>query len=595
MKNLYPTTAAIYARVSSEQQAEAATIDSQVAALEERVAHDALTLETELRFLDDGYSGATLVRPAMERLRDVAATGAIDRLYVHSPDRLSRNYAYQVVLLDEFQRLGVEVVFLNHPLGQTPEENLLLQVQGMVAEYERAKILERSRRGKLHAARQGKVSVFGQAPYGYRYVSREEGGGEAQYEIAWEEARVVQQMFQWVGVEGASISEVCRRLDAQRVPTRRGKPFWDRTTVWHILKNPAYRGTAVFNKMRHGPAKPRLRPYRGCAEQPRRRRSVVPVPEEERISVAVPAIVEDALFAAVAERLEENRRRSRAARRGAKYLLQGLIVCARCGYAYHSRAARAGAPGKQRRYAYYCCPGREGYRFGGAPVCGNKPVRADRLEEAVWQDVCSLLRDPQRIEREHQRRLAGDAQRASGHQPFAEQMQKLKRSMARVVDAYQEGLLEKSEFEPRIRRLRDRLAQVEGEARKQAEREAGRAELRLVIEHLQGFADRIQEGLQQADWSTQREILRALVKRIEVDEAQVRVIYRINPFPFDQAPDGGVLRDCSWRHPNSVDQKTGGRVARPERSDGRGAGRPRPSLRSGTCHPAVARRRPLRR
>lgn len=199
MKTIHLTTAAIYARVSSEQQAKAATIASQVAALEERVAQDGLTLETELRFLDDGYSGATLVRPALERLRDVAATGAIDRLYVHSPDRLARNYAYQVLLLDEFQRLGMEVAFLNHALGQKPEDTLLLQVQGMVAEYERAKILERSRRGKLHAARQGKVSVFGQSPYGYRYVRREEDGEETRYEIELEEARVVRQMFQWVG------------------------------------------------------------------------------------------------------------------------------------------------------------------------------------------------------------------------------------------------------------------------------------------------------------------------------------------------------------------------------------------------------------
>ncbi len=110
----------------------------------------------------------TLIRPALERLRDLAAIGAIDRLYVHSPDRLARKYAYQVLLLDEFQRCGVEVVFLNHPLGKTPGEDLLLQVQGMVAEFERAKILERSRRGKLHAARQGSVNVLSGAPYGSR-------------------------------------------------------------------------------------------------------------------------------------------------------------------------------------------------------------------------------------------------------------------------------------------------------------------------------------------------------------------------------------------------------------------------------------------
>ena len=221
MKNSHSLIAAIYARVSSEQQAEAATIASQVAALEERVANDGLTLEPQTRFLDEGYSGATLIRPALERLRDMAATGAIDRLYVHSPDRLARKYAYQVLLLDEFSRCGVEVVFLNHRLGETPEENLLLQVQGMVAEYERAKILERSRRGKLHAARQGSVKVLSGAPYGYRYISGREGDGEARYEILLEEARVIRQMFEWVGRDGLSIREVCRRWKSRAFPRRR--------------------------------------------------------------------------------------------------------------------------------------------------------------------------------------------------------------------------------------------------------------------------------------------------------------------------------------------------------------------------------------
>ena len=129
--------AAIYARVSSEQQADAHTIASQLAALRERVAADGLTLLNDVSFIDEGYSGATLIRPALERLRDAVAAGDIDRLYVHSPDRLARKYAYQALLLDEFQRVGVEVVFLNRPLGQSPEDDLLLQVQGMVAEYER--------------------------------------------------------------------------------------------------------------------------------------------------------------------------------------------------------------------------------------------------------------------------------------------------------------------------------------------------------------------------------------------------------------------------------------------------------------------------
>src|SRR4051812_31835936 len=217
-----PVCVAIYARVSSEQQATSNTIDSQIAALEARLTQDGLCLTPEGRFTDEGYSGATLVRPALERLRDAVAAGNLDRLYVHSPDRLARRYAYQVLLMDEFHRAGVEIVFLNRPIGLSPEDDLLLQVQGMVAEYERAKILERSRRGKRHAARQGAVSVLSGAPYGYRYVGKRDNG-VARYEILEDEARIVRRIFAWIGRERISIGEVCRRLQQEGIRTRSGK------------------------------------------------------------------------------------------------------------------------------------------------------------------------------------------------------------------------------------------------------------------------------------------------------------------------------------------------------------------------------------
>jgi len=201
--------AAFYARVSSEQQAAAHTIESQISALSERARSDGTPVPPERQFVDDGYSGATLIRPALDRLRDLATVGAIDRIYVHSPDRLARNYAYQVLLLDEWRRRGVELIFLNRPLGQSPEDDLLLQVQGIVAEYERAKIMERSRRGKKHAAQSGSLNVMSNAPFGYRYVSVREGGGQARFEPVAEQARIVQQIFSWIGRDRCSLAEVC--------------------------------------------------------------------------------------------------------------------------------------------------------------------------------------------------------------------------------------------------------------------------------------------------------------------------------------------------------------------------------------------------
>lgn len=239
---------AIYARVSSDQQAQEQTIASQVAALRERITHDGHTLDEELCFIDDGVNGSTLMRPALERLRDIAYVSGFQKLYVHSPDRLARRYAYQVLLVDELTKHGVEIEFLNRSIGVSPEEDLLLQMQGMFAEYERAKIMERSRRGKRHGAARGRVNVLSGAPCGYRYISKRDGGGEASYEIIEEQAPIVKQIFEWVGRDRISIGEVSRRLKQQGALSARGKSWWDRTSVWAMLKNPAYMGSAAFGK-----------------------------------------------------------------------------------------------------------------------------------------------------------------------------------------------------------------------------------------------------------------------------------------------------------------------------------------------------------
>jgi site-specific DNA recombinase len=292
--------AAFYARVSSEQQATAHTIESQIAALSERAQSDGTPVPSERQFVDDGYSGATLIRPALDRLRDLATVGAVDRIYVHSPDRLARNYAYQVLLLDEWRRRGVELVFLNRPLGQSPEDDLLLQVQGIVAEYERAKIMERSRRGKKHAAQSGSLNVMSNAPFGYSYVSVREGGGHARFEPVAEQARIVQQIFFWIGRDRCSLAEVCRRLQRAGELTATGKRIWSRQAVWHILRNPAYQGRAAYGKTHMMPRgkKVRLRAARGRPTEPRRSNAPVAADPKDWVFVQVPALVDVALFRA---------------------------------------------------------------------------------------------------------------------------------------------------------------------------------------------------------------------------------------------------------------------------------------------------------
>ena len=536
-------TPALYARVSSDQQAKDQTIASQVEALRQRVRQDGLALDEAMCFLDEGCSGSTLVRPALERLRDQAAAGAIDRLYVHSPDRLARKYAYQVLLLDELKRCGVEVVFLNRPIGGSPEEDLLLQVQGMVAEYERAKILERSRRGKLHAARRGSANVLSGAPYGYRYISRRESGGEASYQVVEGEAAVVRQVFRWVGEERCSIGEVCRRLRQAGIPSPTGKASWDRSVVWGLLRNPAYQGAAAFGKTRTGERRARLRPLRGQPEHSRRSYSVARTSPEEQVRIAVPALVEPALFAAVAEQLEENKRRQRQSRRGARYLLQGLVVCPQCGHAFYGKpVSRSSAKGKTR-YAYYRCIGTDAYRFGGERICQSRQVRTDVLEAAVWDDVRALLADPSRIQEEYERRQSGKGRDAKPTEQLQAQVAKAKRGVARLIDAYEEGLLESGEFEPRIRRAKERLGKLEVEAAAVAAEQAEGQQIQEVLGQVQEFGRRVAEGLAEAPWETRREIIRALVKRVEIDTDEVRVVYKVPPHPFVESPGGGRLQD----------------------------------------------------
>jgi site-specific DNA recombinase len=303
----------------------------------------------------------------MDRLRDLAAVGGADRIYVHSPDRLARNYAYQVLLIDEWRRAGVEIVFLNRSLGQSPEDDLLLQVQGIVSEYERAKIMERSRRGKKHAAQRGSLNMS-HAPYGYRYITVHDGQGQARFEPIPEQADVIKDIFTWVGRERCTLGEVCRRLQGAGELTATGKRIWSRQTVWHILQNPAYQGTAAYGKTHMMPRtrKSRPRPSRGRPAEPRRSDSAIAVDQQEWVFMPAPAIIDKAIFNAAQEQLRENRSRARLGPRRPGHLLQGLTCCAVCGYAFYGKTTRQRGRGhRMRNFRYYRCSGTDAYRFGG--------------------------------------------------------------------------------------------------------------------------------------------------------------------------------------------------------------------------------------
>jgi site-specific DNA recombinase len=523
--------AAFYARVSSEQQAASHTIESQIAALSERANADGSPVPADRQFVDNGFSGATLVRPALDHLRDLVSVGGIDRIYVHSPDRLARNYAYQVLLIDEWQRAGIELVFLNRSLGRSPEDDLLLQVQGVVAEYERAKIMERSRRGKKHAAQRGSLNVMSNAPYGYRYVAARDGGGQAKFELIAEQVDVVRDIFNWIGRERCTLGEVCRRLQSAGKLTATGKRGWSRQTVWHILQNPVYQGTAAYGKTHMMPRtrKSRPRPPRGRSAEPRRSKSAIAVDQKEWVFLAAPAIIDKSLFTAAQEQLRENRTRARLGLRRPGNLLQGLTCCALCGYAFYGKTTRQRGSGhRMKDFRYYRCSGTDPYRFGGERICSNSQIQAEKIEAAVWEYVCGVVKNPGKLEET----LGGEGSVQHKALPkdvdaLRTQRQKLQHGIERLIDTLAEGVIDKEQFTSRMGRAKARLADLDEKIAVQASDEDRRVRIQVAKSRLMALSGHLESQLKNANWTTKREIIRAVVQRIEIGLANFAIVLRL--------------------------------------------------------------------
>jgi DNA invertase Pin-like site-specific DNA recombinase len=535
-------TAAIYARVSSTRQRQEQTIQSQTAALLVHAEQQGLDVPPEWVFEDEGYSGATLVRPALERLRDLVCQVPVEVVLCHAPDRLARRYAYQALLIEELARAGTEVRFLNGPVGDRPEDALLVQFQGMIAEYEKAQIIERTRRGKAHRARAGVVNVLSGAPYGYRYV-RKSDHAEARYEVCEPEASVVRELFGRYVKEHASIADLARWLTKQQIPTRTGKARWDRSTVWGMLRNPAYAGRAAFAKTMRTQQRARLtRPARLAGRSSSRNPLILDRPAEDWVQIAVPQIVSEETFQLAARRLADNQR---FAARNTKVpsLLQGLAACQACGYAYYRTSTRTAT----RRLYYYRCLGSDDYRYPGGRRCANLPVRADYLDQVIWDHVTALLADPALIRAELDRRL-GELQAANPTTATKARLQREQTrtatAISRLVEAYQEQLLSLAELRERMPALRVK------EQTLRAQLDALEAELvdqetyLKLAETLEGFLARLRGKTDTASVPERQRVLRLLVKEVLIGPERVVIRHRI-PVTNPEPTPGYLLRGRS--------------------------------------------------
>ncbi len=295
------TRVALYCRVSTDLQEKEHTIQSQLEALRKYALDKGYKIVAE--YLDEGYSGATLERPGLDRLRDTLHSGEFDVVLFHSPDRLARKAVYQGIVLEELEKAGLKPEFLNYPVDDTPESKMLLGMQGLFAEYERAKIMERTRRGKMHRAREGAL-VGGHAPYGYRWIKRSENG-RARLEIAEYQATVARRMYRLLVEDRLSTWAIARKLTQEDIPTSKGATQWQPMAVSRILTNPAYKGSYRYRPSEH-----------------------------EEISIPVPPVVDEATWQMAQAQLVENALQSRRNNKRHHYLLRGLICCPRCGGSY---------------------------------------------------------------------------------------------------------------------------------------------------------------------------------------------------------------------------------------------------------------------
>jgi len=514
----------LYARVSTEAQEARGTIGSQLEVLRTRAAEDGHDIVGE--FLDDGYSGTRLDRPGLDALRDGAEASLFEAVLCLTPDRLARTYAYQFLVLEELGRHGVKVLFSDAPpLNDDPQARLLVQMQGVISEYERAKMVERYRRGKLYRARAGEA-IFWKVPYGYRRVARN-SEGPAHHVVYEPEAAVVRRIFDDYVAGGHSIRQIVWRLHDEGIPSPTCNPVWGHSTLSRLLRNQAYVGTVFYNRTEAISTSANGR-------QTSRQR---PRSKEEWIPIRVPAIVTDAVFEAAQRVPRDNSKFSPRRSEPGAWLLRGLVVCGSCGVGCNCQKMR-GRNGAFHRYYY--CRNHDALRARGFERrCPERNIRADELDSFVFDQVQSALLRPDIL-------LAGEAAIA-GRAPapdddlLALQVGRLDRKLQhiaderrRLMDVYQAGLLDIGGLQQRAKDVDSRRSQLESQrenliAERQSLARDNRLKRRIVA-----FAERVRESLDGLEFEQRQRLLRLIVEEVRVQGWQVEIRLRI---PLDKGPD----------------------------------------------------------
>ena len=538
---------AIYARVSSEHQKEERTVKSQTSSLITYAKENNYTVPEDWVFEDEGYSGSNLQRPGLERIRDLAAERLIESILVYSPDRLSRKYAYQVLLTEELAKQGVEIVYLKSLKGDTPEERLMLQFQGMIAEYERAQIIERTRRGKRFKAKSGSVNVLSGAPYGYDYIKKTDHS-DAHYAINDVEAETVQSVYRLYIEEWKSIGEITRFLTQKKILTKKGKTHWDRSTVWAMLRNPAYKGMAAFGKTKKAERQRITKPFRDRGGYSPRNNCNIETSRDDWISVPVPPLITIETHELAQQRLLENKEKSK---RNTKEptLLQGMLVCQECGYSYYRTSTKT----SKRKLYYYRCLGSDDYRYIGGRKCNSRPIRQDYIDELIWKEVITLITDKDLIQSEIKRRSEAAKQSSAQDKKrvmLESEFNKVNKSIDRLLTAYQAELITIDELRLRVSNLRKRQVSLKTELESQNIKLEENNQLIESKSSVEGFLQLLEQRVTSVDILDRQKIIKLLIKDILISEKMITINHSIPLLKKNRtlSKNSKSYLLCGWRH-----------------------------------------------
>ena len=513
---------AFYARVSTERQQSAQMIEQQVAQLRAYLAaRPGWEVDEAHIFRDDGYSGAKLVRPGLDALRDQAARAAFDLVLITAPDRLARNYVHQMVVLEELERRGVRVVFIDRPPSDDPHDQLVLQIRGAVAQYERTLIADRMRRGRLAKLRSGQLLPWTRAPSRYR-LHPERPRDPAAVQVDPAAAAVIQELFASYAEGGVTLHALAVRLTGRQLPTPTGQAIWKPSTIRGLLTNPAYRGEAASGRLRAVPARGR----RSALEPVGRGLSTRAHPPEEWITVPVPALVSAEQFDLVQRRLATNQQ---GARRSTThpYLLRGLVSCGICQLSCVGRTRCA----TETRYRYYFCRGKlAAVTSGRAARCQARFIPAAQLDELVWADLYAVLQQPELV--------AGALERAERGAWVPDELRRrqatlqgvrarVARQRARLLEAYVAEVIDLGTLERHDRALREREEELLARERELVARVDRLAEVSGIARSVAAICERLRAGLERATFEQRRQLVELLIDRVVVTDGAVEIRYVI--------------------------------------------------------------------